>query len=80
MKQKFMIDKILHDCLKKNFPKEKIPRLIDKLGYGSFKTWDSLGHLNLLMLIEKKFKFKFKFDQMLCIKTIKEIKKILKNK
>ena len=68
-----MIKKSLSNCLKEVFKKEKIPKNIENLKFGSFDSWDSLGHLNLLLLIEKNFKVKFTFDEMYKIKTIKEI-------
>ena len=78
--QKFMMDKKLRQCLEFVFNKEKIPKQIDKLKFGDFKTWDSLNHLNLLMQIEKKMKLKFTLEEMLNIKSIKDIKYIIKKK
>ena len=46
-------------ALKKTFPKSKIPKEIENLKIGDLKGWDSLGHVNLLLEIEKIFKFKF---------------------
>ena len=68
-----MIKRNLLKCLKEIFRKERIPKNIENLQFGSFDSWDSLSHLNLLLLIEKKFKVKFSFEEMYKIKTIKEI-------
>ena len=68
-----MIKKNLLNCLKEIFRKERIPKNIENLQFGSLDSWDSLSHLNLLLLIEKKFKVKFSFEEMYKIKTIKEI-------
>ena len=68
-----MIKKNLSNCLKEIFGKKRIPKNIENLKFGSFDSWDSLTHLNLLLLIEKKFKVKFSFEEMYKIKTIKEI-------
>ena len=68
-----MIKKNLSNCLKEVFRKERIPKNIENLQFGSFDTWDSLYHLNLLLLIEKKFKVKFSLEEMYKIRTIKEI-------
>ena len=68
-----MIKKNLSNCLKEVFRKERIPKNIENLKFGSFDSWDSLAHLNFLLLIEKKFKVKFSFEEMYKIKTIKEI-------
>ena len=68
-----MIKKNLSNCLKEVFRKERIPKNIENLKFGSFDSWDSLAHLNLLILIEKNFKVKFSVKEMYKIKTIKEI-------
>ena len=73
-----MISKIIKDCLKK-FSKRKI-KDIEKLAIGSFKNWDSLAHLNLLMSIEKKLKIKFTIDEMTSLKNINQIIKVIKMK
>lgn len=67
----------LRTCLKEIFPEENIKKDIMKLKIGSFKRWDSLNHLNLMLLVEKKFKIKFTIDEMTSIKKISEIKKKL---
>ena len=46
------MDKKIKECLSEIFPKKKI-RDINKLQLGSYKEWDSLAHLNILLLIEK---------------------------
>ena len=68
-----MIKKNLSNCLKEVFKKERIPKNIENLRFGSFDSWDSLAHLNLLILIEKNFKVKFSVKEMYRTKTIKEI-------
>ena len=75
-----MIDKKIRDCLKKIFPTENVKKKITNLKIGSFKNWDSLGHLNLLMLLEKRFKIKFTIEEMTSLKKISEIIKVIKNK
>tara|TARA_B100000787_G_scaffold165753_1_gene150066 strand:+ start:3552 stop:3779 length:228 start_codon:yes stop_codon:yes gene_type:complete len=74
-----MIKKKLEDCIKKIFPKKKI-KSFDNLKFGSFKEWDSLAHLNLLLIIEGKFQIKFTMKQMYEIKKISDIEKIIKSK
>ena len=71
--QMFMIEKKLFNILKKIFKTEKVPKNIKKLKFGSFKSWDSLAHLNLLLLIEKDFKIKFPLKDMFEIRSIKQI-------
>ena len=76
----FMIEKKIHDSLKKIFKSEKIPKDIKKPKFGSFKSWDSLAHLNLLLLIEKEFKIKFPLNEMLEIRSVKQIIFIVQKK
>ena len=64
-------------ALKKTFPKSKIPKKIENLKIGDLKGWDSLGHVNLLLEIEKIFKFKFGTKVFLSLQSIKKIKKNL---
>jgi acyl carrier protein len=75
-----MIEKKIHDSLKKIFKSEKIPKDIKKLKFGSFKSWDSLAHLNLLLLIEKEFKIKFPLNEMFEIRSVKQIIFIVQKK
>ena len=64
-------------ALKKTFPKSKIPKKIENLKIGDLKEWDSLGHVNLLLEIEKIFKFKFGTKIFLSLQSIKKIKENL---
>tara|TARA_B100000787_G_C16120897_1_gene262621 strand:+ start:561 stop:794 length:234 start_codon:yes stop_codon:yes gene_type:complete len=69
-------DKIIY-ALKKTFTKSKVPKKIENLKIGDLKEWDSLGHVNLLLEIEKIFKLKFKSKIFLSLDSIKKIKKHL---
>ena len=71
------IDNEIKKILVKIFPKAKIPKKIDNLKLGGLKGWDSLGHVNLLLEIEKTFQIKFDSKIFLTLNTIKEIKKYL---
>jgi acyl carrier protein len=42
--------------------------------------WDSVGHLNLIMEIEKEFSIKFEIEEMFEIERLGDILKILKKK
>ena len=75
-----MIEKKILICLKEIFKKEKIPKNVNNLELSSLKSWDSLSHLNLLLVIEKEFKTKFTLDQMYELRTIKEIIDAIKDK
>ena len=71
------IDNKIKKILAKIFPKAKIPKKIDNLKLGGLKGWDSLGHVNLLLEIEKTFKMKFESSIFLNLDSIKKIKKNL---
>lgn len=75
-----MVKVKIKECIKKIFPKEKVKSNINDLMIGSFKNWDSLAHLNLLLLIEKKFKIKFSIDEMTSLKKISQIIKKIEKK
>ena len=64
-------------ALKKTFPKSKIPKEIENLKIGDLKGWDSLGHVNFLLEIERIFKFKFGTKIFLSLQSVKRIKKNL---
>ena len=76
MKVKFNtkeIDYKVIECLKKTFPKVKFKKNINNLKMGDIKQWDSLGNLNLIFEIEKKFKIKFNSREINNWKNIGEI-------
>ena len=64
------VDTRLKKVLKKVFPKTKKISNLRKLEINSLKEWDSIGNLNLLLEIEREFKFKFSMDEMSEIKSI----------
>ena len=69
-------NKIIY-ALKKTFTKSKVPKKIENLKIGDLKGWDSLGHVNLLLEIERIFKIKFESKIFLSLDSIKKIKKHL---
>jgi acyl carrier protein len=77
MDKKTKLNKI-KNALKKTFPGTKIKEDIVKLKIGSFKKWDSLGHLNLILEVEKEFKFKFHSSVFSKIKSVQDILKQVK--
>lgn len=50
----------------------------DSYGPNQITEWDSLNHLNLIMAINNEFGINLSFEEMLEIKTIGDIKSILK--
>ena len=76
----FVVEKKLIQTLKKIFKTEKIPKDIKKLKFGSFKSWDSMAHLNFLLQVEKDFKVKFPLKDMFNIRSVMQIITFLQKK
>ena len=53
---------------------------IDNLKIGDFEEWDSIGSVNLILEIEKKYKIKFTTINFLEATSIKKIKNIISSK
>ena len=58
----------------------KITNDLNKLKLGSFKSWDSLTHIKILLSIEKSFKIKFSLKEIEKLDSIENIIKLLKKK
>jgi acyl carrier protein len=56
------------DAIDENWTSDHIP------------DWDSVGHLNLIMGIEKEFNIKIEIEEMFEIEKLSDITKILKKK
>jgi acyl carrier protein len=67
------MEKKILSCFKKTFKKSKLPKDISKMKLGNIKGWDSLGHVNLLLEIEKKFKIKFSMQEISELKSFNKI-------
>ena len=70
----------LPELLKKQFPGIEIPYPSTGLAVGSFPEWDSLGHYNLLLLIEESYGVRFTMEEMSGMKTLAEISEVLSKK
>jgi acyl carrier protein len=70
----------LPDLLKKQFPDAEIQEPILDLTIGSFPEWDSLGHFNLLLLVEESYSVRFSMEEMSEIKSFKDITKVLSSR
>ncbi len=70
--------KIIH-LIKREFQiKKKLE--VNNYKIGDFKKWDSLGNLNLLMLIEDEFNIRFTLKEMSKLNNVNAIEKALKKK
>ena len=67
------------DLIKREF---KIKKKLQLKNYkiGDFEKWDSLGNLNLLMLIEDEFNIRFTLTEMSNLNNVNAIEKALKKK
>ena len=70
---------IIINLIKKEF---KIKKKLQVKNYkiGDFEKWDSLGNLNLLMLIEDEFNIRFTLAEMSNLNNVNAIEKALKKK
>ena len=57
-----------------------LKKLTDEMGPGDIPEWDSLGHQNLIMALENKYKIKLDIDEVLEMETVEEIIDILQAK
>ena len=62
--------------LKKNFNIKT--KITSETILSELKNWDSLMHLDFIMMLEKKFKKKFQLNEMFKIKKISEFEEILR--
>tara|TARA_B110000305_G_C18900396_1_gene386107 strand:+ start:149 stop:385 length:237 start_codon:yes stop_codon:yes gene_type:complete len=51
---------------------------LKKLNYQGVKSWDSVGHMNLISVIEKKFDIEMDIDDIVDFSGYEKGKKILK--
>lgn len=71
MDQRGSLDKLFQVVAETlNVPKHELSRDSRR---DSIKEWDSLGHIMLILAIEREFHFKFSIEQIDRIKTIAEI-------
>ncbi len=67
------MEKIIISCFKKIFKISKLPKDLNKITMQNFKAWDSLGHIKLLLEIEKKLKTKFTMKEISELTSLKKI-------
>ena len=51
---------------------------LTKLKYQDIKEWDSVGHMNLMGVIEKKFNIQMEIDDIIAFSSFKKGKTLLK--
>lgn len=60
--------------------KIKEEEINENLKEGDVPEWDSLGHINLFMELEKRLNLKFKLDEVSNNRSFSSIKKLLEEK
>lgn len=68
--------KLTHD----QFPELNEADIGFDLSVGDTPEWDSLGHFNLLLMVEQSYNIRFTIDQMNEVKSLKDIAAILEEK
>lgn len=66
------IEDLLADVLQ--MPKAKIT---DDLAMQDVDAWDSLKHMDLIVSIEQAFNFQLSFDEIVAMRNVQEIKRVL---
>ena len=68
--------KLYNEIFKKTFGVKETK--LKKLKYQDVESWDSVGHMNLMSVIEKKFKIQMNIDYIVDFSSYEKGKKILK--
>ncbi|MGY3865866.1 acyl carrier protein [Aeromonas bivalvium] len=63
--------------VRQQFPQASIN---EQSALGSFPEWDSLGHFNLLLLIEQHYAVRFEPDELAELKSLDDIRQALLRK
>lgn len=74
------MDRRLEKIIREVFSLKEDGKIERNLTSDSIPAWDSLGHLNLIVAIEKEFKVKFEIEDMFKIKSLGDIEELLKRK
>lgn len=70
----------LFTLLTQQFPAATFSHGDYQLGLGAFPEWDSLGHFNLLLLIEQHYAVRFEPNELAELKRLVDIKQALQIK
>ncbi|MFP8965856.1 acyl carrier protein [Pokkaliibacter sp. CJK22405] len=66
--------------LVQQFPDAQFDHNNPALAIGSFPAWDSLGHFNLMLLIEQEYDVRFEPEELTELKSLSQIESALKSK
>ena len=73
------MDKRLEKVIREVFPIEE-ENIDENWTSDDIPDWDSVGHLNLIMEIEKEFDIKVEIEEMFEVEKLGDITRILKKK
>ena len=79
MNEENFLNKRLEDVIRKTFQLSE-SGIEENWTSVDIPKWDSVGHLNLIVEIEKTFQVTMEMDEMFEIETLGDIQKILKRK
>ena len=60
-----------------NMPEQEV---VDTLAIGQTPKWDSLGHMQLIAAIEKCYGFELSFDEIVAMRTFRDVCNVVKAK
>ncbi len=73
------MDKRLEKVIREVFPIDE-ETIDENWTSDDIPDWDSVGHLNLIMEVEKEFNIKIEIEEMFEIEKLKDIAKILEKR
>jgi acyl carrier protein len=54
--------------------------ITDKIGPGDFPAWNSLGHLQLMLMLERRFEVRFSADDILSFEDVGDLVALVERK
>lgn len=66
--------------LQQQFPEEQFDSADPHLAMGSFAAWDSMGHFNLMLLIEQHYGVRFEPEELSECRSLAQIRAALQAK
>jgi acyl carrier protein len=57
-----------------------LPSVRDDLALREIDAWDSLKHMEMIIIFEQTYAIEFSFDEIVAMQTVASVKQILENK
>lgn len=74
------MDKRLEQIIRETFSLKSNEVIDESWTSDDIPKWDSLGHLNMIMAVEKEFNIKFEIEEMFQIQSLGDVNNILQKK